>query len=65
MHQQRSQEDSYIHKIANNTINLRPCTKTKQLYIIIIIIGTWIKDYIHDTVTVPSYKQSRITWGAL
>ena len=32
MQQQRSQEDSYIHKRLIANINLGPCTKTKTLH---------------------------------
>ena len=43
MQQQRSQEDSYIHKRLIANINLGPCTKTKTLhsrYVNIICINT-------------------------
>ena len=37
MQQQRSQEDSYIHKRLIANINLGPCTKTKKKHYTIVI----------------------------
>jgi len=54
MQQQRSQEDSYIHKTLIANINLGPCTETKTLH------NSYKFNYVYKQQSYITTQESRV-----